>query len=71
MPPWTNPWLMGAMGLSMSLHFVILYVDVLAVSEHILVFLFLHRRKIEEKIPDFFHFKNFFAVSDFFKFFQG
>ncbi|GAV01129.1 hypothetical protein RvY_11888 [Ramazzottius varieornatus] len=30
MPPWTNPWLMGAMGLSMSLHFVILYVDVLA-----------------------------------------
>ncbi|XP_055352795.1 calcium-transporting ATPase sarcoplasmic/endoplasmic reticulum type-like isoform X3 [Paramacrobiotus metropolitanus] len=30
MPPWTNPWLIGAMGLSMTLHFVILYIDVLA-----------------------------------------
>lgn len=30
MPPWRNIWLLGAMALSMSLHFVILYVDVLA-----------------------------------------
>merc|ERR1719430_2373602 len=30
MPPWINPWLLGAMSLSFSLHFVILYVDVLA-----------------------------------------
>jgi len=30
MPPWINPWLLGAMTLSFSLHFVILYVDVLA-----------------------------------------
>jgi Ca2+ transporting ATPase len=30
MPPWTNMWLMAAMGLSMTLHFVVLYVDILA-----------------------------------------
>jgi Ca2+ transporting ATPase len=30
MPPWTNMWLMGAMFLSMSLHMVILYVDIMA-----------------------------------------
>jgi len=30
MPPWANIWLLMAMGLSMGLHFVILYVDVLA-----------------------------------------
>ncbi|CAJ0578900.1 unnamed protein product, partial [Mesorhabditis spiculigera] len=30
MPPWTNIWLCGAIALSMSLHFVILYVDILA-----------------------------------------
>jgi Ca2+ transporting ATPase len=29
MPPWTNMWLLGAMALSFSLHFVILYIDVL------------------------------------------
>uniref|UniRef100_A0AAY4BH64 Calcium-transporting ATPase n=1 Tax=Denticeps clupeoides TaxID=299321 RepID=A0AAY4BH64_9TELE len=27
MPPWSNCWLMGAMTLSMSLHFMIIYVD--------------------------------------------
>uniref|UniRef100_A0A8C6KH73 Calcium-transporting ATPase n=1 Tax=Nothobranchius furzeri TaxID=105023 RepID=A0A8C6KH73_NOTFU len=27
MPPWSNGWLMGAMTLSMSLHFMIIYVD--------------------------------------------
>ncbi|XP_067101390.1 sarcoplasmic/endoplasmic reticulum calcium ATPase 1-like isoform X2 [Osmerus mordax] len=27
MPPWSNLWLLGAMALSMSLHFVIIYVD--------------------------------------------
>ncbi|PWA33265.1 hypothetical protein CCH79_00013595 [Gambusia affinis] len=27
MPPWSNLWLMGAMSLSMSLHFMIIYVD--------------------------------------------
>lgn len=32
MPPWINPFLLGAMALSFSLHFLILYVDVLAVS---------------------------------------
>merc|ERR1712168_1475610 len=29
MPPWVNMWLLGAMALSFSLHFVILYIDVL------------------------------------------
>lgn len=28
MPPWINPWLMGAIALSMSLHFMILYTPV-------------------------------------------
>merc|ERR1719334_2956421 len=31
MPPWCNIWLLLAMGLSFSLHFVILYVDFLNV----------------------------------------
>lgn len=30
MPPWINPWLLGAMALSFTLHFVILYVDILS-----------------------------------------
>ena len=32
MPPWINPLLLGAMALSFALHFLILYVDVMAVS---------------------------------------
>jgi Ca2+ transporting ATPase len=32
MPPWINPWLLGAMALSFGLHFVILYTDFLNVS---------------------------------------
>ena len=32
MPPWKNFWLLGAMGLSMGLHFLLLYVEVLGVS---------------------------------------
>lgn len=32
MPPWCNLWLIGSMALSFTLHFVILYVDVLSVS---------------------------------------
>lgn len=32
MPPWSNPWLVGAICLSMTLHFLILYVDPLPVS---------------------------------------
>jgi Ca2+ transporting ATPase len=32
MPPWINPWLIGAMALSFGLHFVILYTDFLNVS---------------------------------------
>ncbi len=32
MPPWSNLWLVGAMSLSMSLHFMIIYVDPLPVS---------------------------------------
>ena len=32
MPPWSNCWLVGAMSLSMSLHFMIIYVDPLPVS---------------------------------------
>lgn len=32
MPPWSNVWLVGAMSLSMSLHFMIIYVDPLPVS---------------------------------------
>merc|ERR1712083_1247361 len=31
MPPWVNPYLLGAMALSFSLHFVILYTDFLNV----------------------------------------
>jgi len=31
MPPWTNMWLLSAMTLSMTLHFMILYVDILSV----------------------------------------
>ncbi|XP_041348121.1 sarcoplasmic/endoplasmic reticulum calcium ATPase 1-like isoform X2 [Gigantopelta aegis] len=31
MPPWSNWWLMGAIGLSMTLHFAILYIDVMSV----------------------------------------
>lgn len=30
MPPWTNIWLMAAISLSMTLHFVVLYVDILS-----------------------------------------
>lgn len=30
MPPWTNSWLISAMALSMTLHFVVLYVDILS-----------------------------------------
>lgn len=30
MPPWTNIWLMSAIALSMTLHFVVLYVDILS-----------------------------------------
>jgi Ca2+-transporting ATPase len=30
MPPWCNPWLLVAMALSFGLHFLILYVPVLA-----------------------------------------
>jgi len=29
MPPWTNLWLVGAMSLSMSLHFLVLYTDLM------------------------------------------
>ena len=32
MPPWTNIWLLMAMALSFGLHFVLLYVETLAVS---------------------------------------
>lgn len=31
MPPWSNMWLIASMALSFTLHFVILYVDVLSV----------------------------------------
>lgn len=34
MPPWCNMWLVGSMALSFTLHFVILYVEVLSVSSH-------------------------------------
>ncbi|MCL4131769.1 UNVERIFIED_CONTAM: hypothetical protein GTU68_057324 [Idotea baltica] len=30
MPPWSNLWLLAAMALSMTLHFIILYVDILS-----------------------------------------
>jgi len=30
MPPWTNIWLMSSIALSMTLHFVILYVEILS-----------------------------------------
>lgn len=36
MPPWINPFLLGAMALSFSLHFMILYVDILAVSRKLM-----------------------------------
>lgn len=33
MPPWENIWLVGSICLSMSLHFLILYVEPLPVSD--------------------------------------
>lgn len=36
MPPWENVWLLGAICLSMSLHFLILYVEPLPVR-HVVV----------------------------------
>ncbi|OPJ71347.1 hypothetical protein AV530_006876 [Patagioenas fasciata monilis] len=33
MPPWVNIWLVGSICLSMSLHFVILYIDPLPVRD--------------------------------------
>lgn len=38
MPPWCNFWLIGAMALSFTLHFIILYIDVLSVSSHKIIF---------------------------------
>lgn len=35
MPPWSNMWLIASMALSFTLHFVILYVDVLSVSKYL------------------------------------
>ena len=32
MPPWSNPWLLVAMALSFGLHFIILYVPILAAT---------------------------------------
>lgn len=32
MPPWVNPWLLGAVALSMALHFMILHIPFLSVS---------------------------------------
>lgn len=37
MPPWSNMWLIASMALSFTLHFVILYIDVLSVSERLLL----------------------------------
>lgn len=36
MPPWSNLWLIASMALSFTLHFVILYVEVLSVSARLL-----------------------------------
>ena len=33
MPPWSNLWLIASMALSFTLHFVILHIEVLSVSE--------------------------------------
>ena len=38
MPPWINIWLMLAIGLSMSLHFMILYVPFFNVTFHLSFF---------------------------------
>lgn len=35
MPPWSNLWLIASMALSFTLHFVILYVEVLSVSVYL------------------------------------
>ena len=32
MPPWSNPWLLVAMAVSFGLHFIILYVPILAAT---------------------------------------
>lgn len=37
MPPWSNMWLIASMALSFTLHFVILYIDVLSVSERLCI----------------------------------
>lgn len=34
MPPWSNLWLIASMALSFTLHFVILHIDVLSVSNN-------------------------------------
>lgn len=33
MPPWTNVWLMLAITCSMTLHFAVLYIDLLSVND--------------------------------------
>lgn len=57
MPPWSNPWLVGAICLSMALHFLILYVDPLPVSTRApdllydFVYLkYLHEASVEKEI---------------------
>ena len=56
MPPWVNPYLLGAMALSFSLHFVILYTDFLNVSTRTCsylgaYFIFLHLGCVQHLRP--------------------
>lgn len=45
MPPWSNMWLIGSMALSFTLHFVILYVEVLSVSRRFMFINLIVRRR--------------------------
>jgi Ca2+ transporting ATPase len=46
MQPWINPFLLGAMGLSFGLHFLILSVDALAVSRQLRLIVFYFKKSL-------------------------
>lgn len=52
MPPWENIWLLGAICLSMSLHFLILYVEPLPVSVRPPVVKWPYCRDLKENIEN-------------------
>ena len=72
MPPWINPFLIGAMCLSFALHFVILYVEIMAVSDsqtsnkrvnHLIYFIFF---KIFNRIKHYLNLVTFYNGDDYY-----